>query len=77
MTYIAQVFWLYHGPSGVVVKHADTDDYKWWWAILPKAEGVGICLYNVTATDFLTHNKRYILWVPQWFSEQILSDECI
>jgi hypothetical protein len=52
-------------------------DILWWWAILPKAEGVGICLYNVTATDFLTHNKRYILWVPQWFSEQILSDECI
>ena len=45
--------------------------------MLPKAEGVGLCLHGVTATDFVTPNKRYTFQLPQRDYEETLREECI
>jgi hypothetical protein len=40
----------------------------------PNAEGVGFCLYTVTATDLLTQNKRYMPWLQQHDSHKTLRE---
>ena len=60
---------------------AATSHYRNWGvnmvAMLPKAEGVGLCLHGVTATDFVTPNKRYIFQLPQRDYKETLREECI
>jgi hypothetical protein len=39
-------------------------------------EGVVLCLHGVTATNFVTPNKRYIPQLPQRDYEETLREEC-
>ena len=40
-------------------------------------EGVGLCLYTVTATELLTQNKRYMSWLQQHDSHTTLREESL
>jgi hypothetical protein len=45
--------------------------------VVGNVEGVGLCLHRVTATDFVTLNKRYIPQLPQRDYKETLREECM